>query len=323
MVPLIEGQLARRVIGRDAFSVEGTWNALVAEVRNAGRPGIASTAISAIDSALWDLKAKLLGLPLVALLGEVREGVPVYGSGGFTSYTTDELAEQLSEWAEQGITRVKMKVGTHPEEDRARVVAARDAIGLGVELMVDANGAYDRSQAVALAQAFAKSGVTWFEEPVSSDDLEGLRFVRDHVPAGMAVAAGEYGYDPVYFRRMLASGGVDVLQADASRCLGVTGFLAAARLCHAFFTRLSTHTAPSLHAHVACAATPVVHLEYFHDHVRIERMLFDGVVAPVDGILRPDRGRPGIGVELKEAEAEKYRVIEEESWGADLGMPTH
>ncbi len=308
VVPLVREQLAPRVIGRDALAVEGTWNALVAEVRNVGRPGVASTAISAVDAALWDLKARLLRLPLVALLGEVRAAVPVYGSGGFTSYGIAELCEQLVGWARAGISRVKMKVGQHPEADVARVAAVREALGDGPELMVDANGAYRRAGAIGKAHAFALHGVTWFEEPVSSDDLEGLRLVREHAPPGMQIAAGEYGYDPIYFRRMLEAGAVDVLQADATRCLGITGFLSAARLCQAFGVPLSAHTAPSLHLHLGCAATPLVHLEYFHDHVRIEQMLFDGFVAAKQGVLRPDRTRPGIGVELKAADARRYAI---------------
>jgi L-alanine-DL-glutamate epimerase-like enolase superfamily enzyme len=132
--------------------------------------------------------------------------------------------------------------------------------------------------------------------------------VRDRAPAGLAVAAGEYGYDPWYFRRMLEARAVDVLQADATRCLGITGFIAAARLAQAFGLPLSAHTAPSLHLHLGCACAAVVHLEYFHDHARIESMLFDGFIAPVHGTLTPDRGRPGLGIELKEQDAARYAV---------------
>jgi L-alanine-DL-glutamate epimerase-like enolase superfamily enzyme len=260
-----------------------------------------------VDVALWDLKAKLLGAPLVGLLGAARDAAPVYGSGGFTSYGVAELEAQLAGWVELGIPRVKMKVGTHPEADGARVRAARRAIGAAT-LMVDANGAYARKEALAKALAFAEAGVVWFEEPVSSDDLEGLRLLRDHGPAGMAIAAGEYGFDLVYFRRMLAAGAVDVLQADATRCLGITGFLGAARLCQAFGLGLSAHCAPTLHTHPACAATPLVHVEYFHDHARVESMLFDGFRPPSGGALAPDRARPGLGIELKRADAERYAI---------------
>ena len=238
----------------------------------------------------------------------MRERVPLYGSGGFTSYPVERLQQQLAGWAEQGISRVKMKVGSHPEDDASRVRAARKAIGERTALFVDANGAYTVTQALALAERFAECGVSWFEEPVSSDDLEGLHRVRARAPAGMAVTAGEYGDGGLYFRRMLEAGAVDVLQADVTRCLGITGFLQADALCDVYQVPLSGHCAPALHAHVACAARRLVHLEYFHDHVRIERMLFEGFVDPVRGELAPDRSRPGNGLELREDVAHRYEL---------------
>jgi L-alanine-DL-glutamate epimerase-like enolase superfamily enzyme len=265
-------------------------------------------AISAVDTALWDLKAKLLALPLVRLFGQMRESMPLYGSGGFTSYSNEKLQEQFGGWVKQGITRVKMKIGRDAKADIERVRIAREAIGFETELFVDANGAYSRKQALAQAEIFAKKNVTWFEEPVSSDDLEGLRLMRDRAPAGMNIAAGEYGYDVSYFHRMLQAGAVDVLQADATRCAGFTGFLQAAALCEAHHIPLSAHCAPALHLHVGCAARPFYHAEYFHDHVRIEGMLFDGVRQPNEGALRPDLSRLGLGLELKRKDAERFAV---------------
>ena len=177
-----------------------------------------------------------------------------------------------------------MKIGRDAGQDVERVKVARDAIGAEAALFVDANGAYSRKQALALAELFGHEyAVSWFEEPVSSDDLQGLRLVRDRAPAGMNIAAGEYGYDIFYFRRMLAAGAVDVQQADITRCGGVTGFLQVAALCEAHNLPLSGHTAPALHTHAACAVTPFKNLEYFHDHVRIERMFFDGFPTLVNG----------------------------------------
>jgi L-alanine-DL-glutamate epimerase-like enolase superfamily enzyme len=305
---LINDTLADVVIGCDALSVEYCWNAMTSAIRNLGRPGICSMAIAAVDNALWDLKAKILDLPLVSLWGQVRTGVPIYGSGGFTSYSLADLREHLSAWVDQGIKRVKMKIGREPEQDLYRIAAAREAIGPSCELFVDANGAYSRKQALAMAQAFVDAGVSWFEEPVSSDDLEGLRMLRDRAPPGMDISAGEYGYDCVYFRRMLEAGAVDVLQADATRCAGMTGFHQASALCRAFNIPLSSHCAPSMHAHACCAAAPVRHLEFFYDHVRIERMLFDGTLEPANGELQPDLSRPGSGLAFKHRDALPYAV---------------
>ena len=305
---VVNQTLATVVRGADALSVSGPWTAMGTAMRNAGRPGIAAMAISAVDSALWDLKARLLDVPLVALLGAVRTSVPVYGSGGFTSMSHDALAGQLSGFAEQGIPRVKMKVGRRPDDDPERVCIARAAIGADTELYVDANGAFARKEALQFAEAIAGYGVSWFEEPVSSDDLEGLRLVRDRAPAGMEVAAGEYGFTSWYFERMLTAGAVDCLQADCTRCQGITGFLQADALCQAHCLELSAHCGPSAHAHVGCAAPAVRHLEYFADHVRVEQMLFDGVLRPEDGQLRPDLSRPGNGLTFNRQAAERFAI---------------
>jgi L-alanine-DL-glutamate epimerase-like enolase superfamily enzyme len=305
---LIRDTLADVVRGQDVMANGRIWGTLVAQIRNLGRPGIAAMAIAAVDVALWDLKARLCGVPLVTLLGAAREAVPVYGSGGFTSYSIEQLQAQLAGWVESGISRVKMKIGRDPAADIERIAAARIAIGDSAELFVDANGAYTRKQALAQAARFTESRVTWYEEPVYHQDLAGLRLCRDRAPVQMEISVGEYGYEPADFARILSAGAVDVLQADASRCEGITGLLMVDGLCEAKCVPLSTHCAPSLHAHVACAAKRVRHVEYFHDHVRIEHMLFDGVLTPVHGALTPDLTRPGMGLEFKRADAARFAI---------------
>jgi L-alanine-DL-glutamate epimerase-like enolase superfamily enzyme len=301
--------LAPVVVGTDATAVPATWLAMAKAVRNAGRPGVVSMAMAAVDVALWDLHARLAGVALVDLLGRCRDEVPVYGSGGFTSLGEQQLRDQLGGWAADGIGRVKMKIGTGWGTDEGadvhRIATARDAVGPGTELFVDANGAYDRKQAVRVAERMAPFGVSWFEEPVSSDDLEGLAEVRGAVDCD--VAAGEYGYHLAYFDHLLAAGAVDVLQADVSRCAGITEWLRVAALAAGRGVALSGHCAQSLHAHPACAAANVRHLEYFADHARVDRLLFDGVLDPDGGALRPDRSRPGTGLALR-PDADAYRV---------------
>jgi L-alanine-DL-glutamate epimerase-like enolase superfamily enzyme len=309
-VTLIAETLGPAVVGCDVDDVGASWQALVRSVRNIGRPGIASHAISAVDAALWDLKARVHGLPLFQLLGPYRDAVPVYGSGGFTNYSLDRLAQQFGDWVDRGISRVKMKVGkgwgTKLEEDAERVRFARETIGPDAELFVDANGGYTVKQSIQQAERFWESGVTYFEEPVAFDHLEQLAFIRQQIP--MALASGEYGYDLYDFRNVLTAGAVDILQADATRCLGVTGCLQAGELAHAFGIPFSTHTAASLHAHIACAVPQIEHVEFFYDHTRIEEMLFDGALVPRDGKLYPDPSRPGFGLELKKQDAEKWKI---------------
>ena len=301
---LVDELLEDVVCGRSAFDVAGVQLVARAALRNAGYPGIGSCAVSALDVALWDVKAKLAGLPLVAVLGAINDTVPVYGSGGFCSYSNSELAEQLAGWVADGIPRVKMKVGREPERDPVRVRVARDAIGDDAELYVDANGAFSVKQASRFAAEWSAFDVRWFEEPVSSLDLDGLRRLRALMPPGVEIAAGEYAYTPADFRDLV--GCVDCLQADASRCGGITGLLAASALSAAYEVDLSGHTAPSIHAHALCAVPKLRHLEWFHDHVRIERLFFDGFLEPEGGAVRPDRSRPGLGVEPKRADLERY-----------------
>lgn len=306
---LIRDKLADEIKDKDALDVQSCWNAMVRAIRNLGRPGIASMAISAVDIALWNLKAKILRVPLISLLGKARGSVPAYGSGGFTSYSLKQIAEQMGSWAASGMRFVKMKVGREPERDLERVKVARKAIGEKTDLFVDANGAYGRKQALQFARQFADLGVTWYEEPVSSDDLEGLRFIREHAPANMEVAAGEYGYSTKYFRDMIAAEAVDVLQADVTRCAGITGLIQAMSLCKAFSIPFSAHTTPTVHANVCCSAlADVRHIEYFHDHERIEHMLFEGASTPVNGELFPNESQPGLGIVFKRADAKRYAI---------------
>src|SRR3954447_15312565 len=306
---VVTGSLAEVVRGRDATAPAASWAAMQHAVRNLGRPGLVAEAISAVDIALWDLHARLAGQPLTVALGAVHDGAPVYGSGGFTSYDDEQLSGQLAGWVGAGIPRVKIKVGLDPDADVHRLEVARRAIGNDVQLFVDANGAYSRKQALAQAQVFAGFGVRWLEEPVSSDDLPGLHLVRDRGPAGMDVAAGEYGYDVPYFQRMLDAEAVDCLQADVTRCGGFTALLRVAALCDARSLDLSLHCAPQVSAHAGTAVWHLRHLEYFHDHVRIEGMAFDGVLDPEpDGVLRPDRNRPGLGLAARTADLAPYRV---------------
>lgn len=308
---MVTAKLAAVVRGRDPMDVAAAHEQMVRAVRNEGRPGVASAAISALDVALWDLKARLLGLSLVTLIGRARPDVPVYGSGGFTTYDDERTAAQLEHWVgELGIGRAKIKIGeswgSRYERDLQRARLARKVIGDDVELFVDANGGYSRKQAVrAGRQLFEEAGVVWFEEPVSSDDHDGLREVRELTPPD--VAAGEYGYSPAYFPPHVAGATVDCMQIDVTRVGGITDWLSVAHLCGASGLDVSGHCAPNLHAHVAGAVANLRHVEYFHDHELIENRFFDGALIPRGGSLVPDPAVPGHGLSFKSADAEAFR----------------
>lgn len=303
----IQHTLRKLVLQKNAYDIESINGLLTQHIRNSGNCGIAAMAISAIDNALWDLKAKLLGLPLCELLGKVKDKILVYGSGGFTSYADHELEQQFADWADEGILHMKMKIGREPNRDNERVRAARKIIGDNIGLFVDANGAYSVKQSINKANEFRQSNVSWFEEPVASSNLEGLNFIRQHTNC-MNVTAGEYGYNLVYFKQMLSAGAVDILQADATRCGGITTFLKAGCLSESYQIPFSSHCAPSLHLHAAIALSSFYISEYFFDHVRIESMLFDGFSPPVNGYMFPDLSRPGLGIEFKKQDAEKFKI---------------
>jgi L-alanine-DL-glutamate epimerase-like enolase superfamily enzyme len=312
--PVAAGAVIRELLvpalaGRDVDDVPAAWEAMRSARRNAGRVGIGSLALSAVDCALWDLAARRRGLPLAVMLGAARDTVPVYGSGGFTTYDAHQQQAQLAGWArEQGIPRVKIKIGesrgTCEGRDLERIAAARRTIGDDVELYVDANGGYTVKQAIRVGRAAEAADVRWFEEPVSSDDLAGLVRVRDAVVAD--VAAGEYGFDLPYFARLLPS--VDCLQIDVTRCGGISEFRRAAAIGDAVGVQVSGHCAPHQHLAVAAATPNLRHLEWFHDHVRIEDLFFDGSADPAGGTITVDRTAPGNGLVLRASDAAPYQV---------------
>lgn len=301
--------IGKVVLHQDAFDIPSIHSEMDRLSRNWGRPGLVSCAISAIDICLWDLKAKILGQSVIHLLGRMRKQVPAYGSGGFTSYTEKQLLDQLTGWAAEGLRFVKMKIGRDAKVDIGRVQAVQKALNGRAELYVDANGAYQRKQALQQSERFAELGVTWFEEPVSSDDRIGLRLLVEHAPPIINIAAGEYCYVLDDARLLIEAQAVDVLQADVTRCGGITNFLKISDVCETYHLPLSAHTSPSVHATLCCAAVPTMNVEYFYDHSRIERMLFDGAISPVNGDLKPDASRPGLGLALKQADAKPYQIF--------------
>ena len=308
---LVRDHLAPVLLGGNPTETPMLARRMAEACRNLGRPGLGACAISAADIALWDLRARQLGLPLVDLLGRARDDVPVYGSGGFTTYDSETTEKQLATWVhEWGIPRVKIKIGeswgSRSDRDLDRVALARRVIG-DAELFVDANGAYTVKQARRLGrQMHQEHAVAWFEEPVSSDDLPGLADIRS--ACDMDIAAGEYGYTLDYFSNLICARTVDCLQADVTRCGGITVWRQVAALAEAHHLEISGHCAPNLHAHVAAAVCNLRHVEYFHDHHRIETEMFDGALSPDGGTMVPDRSQPGHGLIARNEQLIRFRV---------------
>jgi len=309
-VSVINDLLAKAVKGCDAMAVPRCHAAMRLITRNDIVPGLIGIGLSAVDVALWDLKARLLDVSLVDLFGRARATVPVYGSGGFTTWSDEQTTERLGELVHgaEGIRAVKLKIaeewGSNERRDLHRIEVVREAVGTGCDVMVDANGGYQAKQAARVAREAAGLGVVWFEEPVSSDHLAQLALLRGIIEP--EVAAGEYGTDPLYFRRMCAAGAVDCLQVDATRAGGYTGFLAAAAVAASFGLQVSAHCAPSLHFPVCASIPNLRHVEWFFDHRRGDAMLFHGAARVRGGAMEMGAG-PGHGMTLR-GDVEKFRV---------------
>jgi L-alanine-DL-glutamate epimerase-like enolase superfamily enzyme len=296
---VIAEHFADVVYGRDVFDVDAGWQAMHRAGRNFGTRGLVMQALSAVDIAWWDLKARVLDVSLIDLFGAARDRVPIYGSGGFTSLTTGQLEEQVAWWQSVGCTAMKIKIGeawgSDPGRDLERVQQLRRLAGDEIDLMVDANGGYTVAQARRVGAALDDLGVVWFEEPVSSDDRAGLGAIRSALRCD--VTAGEYAADGYEIGQLLPV--VDCLQLDATRCGGYTGFLAGAAMARAQNLQVSAHCAPALHTPVAAAVSNLRHVEWFADHVRLESDLVNGAPEPVDGQLPVNRDGSGHGMTLR------------------------
>lgn len=304
---VIHDKLLAAVRGRDAFDVAAGWAAMHRACRNLGTKGLVMQAISAVDIAWWDLKARLLGVPLSSLLGRCRAEVPIYGSGGFTTLSDAQLQEQVGWWRSAGCTAMKIKIGEswgiRTDRDLARVRRLRELAGGGTELMVDANGGYSSGQARRVGAELDELGVRWFEEPVSSDDTTALANLRGALRCD--IAAGEYVSDLYDVRALLPV--LDCLQLDATRCGGYTGWLGGAALAQSQNLQVSGHCAPSLHAFVAAAVPNLRHVEWFVDHARLEPLLVDGLPETRDGALHLATDSPGHGMQLR-SRADQWRT---------------
>jgi L-alanine-DL-glutamate epimerase-like enolase superfamily enzyme len=308
---VVESSLKPILLGEEPFAIERLWEAMFWRVRGYGRKGVAFCALSAVDIALWDLKAKALGLPLYRLLGTYTDRVPIYGSGGWTDFSEAELVAEQTGYIERlGVRSVKMKVakdfGTAEREDLRRLAAVRKAVGDEIEILVDANNGYYAKQAIAMSKAFEDYNVRWFEEPVLADDIDGLAAVARATT--IPVATGEHEYTKYGFKDLIARGGADIVQPDIGRVGGVTEWLKAAQLAAAFNLPVAPHAFQVVSLHVACATPNLRIVEYLGVSEEADLLWYTDFPRPVDGWWSPDPDRPGLGLELDPHAVERYRV---------------
>jgi L-alanine-DL-glutamate epimerase-like enolase superfamily enzyme len=300
---------SERVVGMDPFFSEAIWSTLWSP-KMSGRRGYETRALSTIDFAIWDIKAKAAGLPLYALLGGTRESIPTYVAGGY--YTKDKdldaLADEMLEYVAIGARAVKMKVGAvSPREDAERVKIVREAIGPDVKLMVDANCAYRFYDAIAFGRLVADYDVFWFEEPVQPDDYEGMRRIAEAVP--ITLASGENEYTKHGFRDLIAAQAVGILQPDARYTGGVTEFMKIAALGQAHGLAICPHGDQQAHLHLMAAIPNGLMIEYYPRELDPTwgQVYQHTAVIGSDGCI-PVPTEPGNGCEPNDEGLSPYRV---------------
>jgi D-galactarolactone cycloisomerase len=306
---IVRETLAPRVRGRDVRDVELVWDDLRRAIGYHGPGGVMLEALSGLDIALWDLKGKDLGVPLSVLLGGHRPEVPVYAASVYLD-APEAMAAQAGVFAAQGFDALKIKIGLDPETDLAAAEAVRRAIGPGVRMMVDANGAYDRRTAIRVGRLLDRLDAAWLEEPVATEDYEG--YARVAQALDLPIAGGEGHYTRFGLRDLLVRGQVDIVQPDLTRCGGVGEARAAALMASAFGRRLSPHCWSSVFglaaaAHLAAAMPNAVSVEYDAHPNPLKDALVGGQLTARDGRLAvPDR--PGLGLEVDLGALERATV---------------
>ncbi|MCL4535018.1 MAG: mandelate racemase/muconate lactonizing enzyme family protein [Bacteroidetes bacterium] len=307
---VIETTLKDVLLDKDPLFIEKRWWEMFWTVRGVGRKGIAFCAISAVDIALWDLRAKYHKVPLYQLLGPYTDSVPIYGSGGWTDFTEEELIREQMGYVEQGIPRVKMKVGKDfgqaEREDVHRLAAVRKALGDDVEIYIDANNGYYAKQAIYMAREFAQYNVGWFEEPVLADDIDGLAAVAAAID--IPVATGEHEYTKYGFKDLITRGGADIVQPDVGRVGGITEWMKVAHLAQAFNLPVAPHAVQTVHLHLACATPNLKVVEYLRVVEDDDKLLFVDFPQQKNGMWSPFKDRPGLGLELNPDTVKKYVV---------------
>jgi L-alanine-DL-glutamate epimerase-like enolase superfamily enzyme len=291
VVALLRDHLVPKLIGRDSNQIEAIWKDLFFATHATAVGAITSLSLAAIDTALWDLKAKRAGLPLWKAAGGARQRVPVYTTeGGWLHLPVESLVQQTLEAKALGFRGAKIKVGRpHVSEDVARLAAVREAVGDAFEIMVDANQCFNVSEALRRARAFEPFGLAWLEEPLPAEDLAGHVELAAHT--SIPIAVGESIYHPSHFREYLAARACSIVQVDCARIGGITPWLKVAHLAETFNAAVCPHFLMELHVSLTAAAPGATWVEYIPqlDDITTSRLAIE------DGhAVAPDA--PGLGI---------------------------
>jgi D-arabinonate dehydratase len=285
------------VVGKNPLENEAIFNDLFWKFRGA-RKGFAFNVISALDIALWDIKGKVAGMPVYQLLGGRERKIPIYASGGWTSYTTRELVDEAVTAVKAGYKNIKMKVGYDcghsPKEDIKRVAIVREAVGDNIGIMIDANNVWNAGTAARFIQEVEQYDLIWFEEPTIADDYEGLAYVRSK--CNVPVATGEHEFTRYGARDLVSTHAMDIFQPDICRCGGFTELLKMNAVAQAWNLQLAPHCVDLVHAHFLSAASNGMMLERLVVEDFLLSKIFPNSKPPKDGFLEIS-DLPGLGLE--------------------------
>ena len=282
------------IIDQDPIHHERLW-AQMWRPKLVGRRGLTTRAISTIDIAVWDLRAKAVGLPLHRLLGGYRDNIPAYIAGGYyeDGKGTQDLVEEVLGYVELGARAIKMKIGgLEINADLRRVRAVREAIGADVKLMVDANGAYEVFEAIDIGRQMEEYGVYWFEEPIAPDNYAGMKKVGRHI--SIPIAAGENEYTKYGIRDLIEQGDIGILNLDAQIMGGITEYIKAVGLAQVHGIPISPHGSQEVHIQLVTGLPNSILLEYHSTGIsRYSSVMADSVEFR-DGHVSPSAAE-GIG----------------------------
>lgn len=298
---LIEKNIKDKLIGLDPFATDSFLNEMAAYLRGVGRKGLMWCALSAVDIALWDLKGKIIGIPIYKLIGGNRDKVEVYASGGWTSYDDDRLVDEISGMVRDGYKKVKFKVGVEGgqnlKRDVRRVEKVRDAVGPDVGIMLDANNCWDAATGARFANMVKDLDIMFLEEPVMADDITGLaKYKRS---TDLPLATGEHEYTKYGVRDLLVNNAADIVQTDGTRTGGFTELLKIAALTQAWNVKLAPHAMELIHMQIAGGISNCPFLEKLILFDELTYHTFKDAPRPVGGMIEiPDE--PGLGLTLNE-----------------------
>lgn len=302
VMALLQRTLAPAIIGRDAYDIEAIWRDLLFLTHATTVGAITAIAMAAIDTALWDLKCRKLGLPLHRLAGGAQKDVPLYTTeGGWLHLEQSALVEDALRAKQEGFGGCKLKVGRPIHEDVARIAAVREAVGPGFEIFTDANQAFAVDEAIRRARAYEPLDIGWLEEPLPADDISGHERLSQHT--SLPIAVGESLYSVSHFREYLQRHAASVIQVDVGRIGGITPWLKVAHMAEAFNVAVCPHFLMELHVSL-CAAVPNARwVEYIPqlDELTTERMRME------QGRARPSDA-PGLGIEWDFAAIDRLSV---------------